>query len=235
VNPEIKKTSYSYPDIYSAKKVWRSYLAEPAFLIELGITIVFLAALMIFFSFFLNKIESRIGVQLNDPLLKLYMPVDLSNYIFIIIYSSITAGLLSLWKNPAQLLFAFQAYILMIMIRMLTLYIVPLNAPENTIPLIDPVVKYFGTGQTLTKDLFFSGHTATIFLLFLAVLNKRLKVLFLIFFFILGAAVLAQHVHYTIDVVSAPFFAYTSYRIALLLGRRFKLNHNYMYNNEYRK
>lgn len=93
------------------------------------------------------------------------------------------------------------------------MYLTPFNAPENILVLNDPFVQLFGKGEILTKDLFFSGHTGTSFLLVLLVDNKKLKVVFLIATILVGSAVLLQHVHYTIDVFVAPFVAYSSYRI----------------------
>jgi hypothetical protein len=76
-------------------------------------------------------------------------------------------------------------------------------------------VEAFGDHRTLTRDLFFSGHTATLFVLSLAMPTARLRgVGFAVTAFI-AAGVLAQHAHYTVDVVAAPFFAYASYRIAV--------------------
>ena len=97
------------------------------------------------------------------------------------------------------------------------MYVTPLEAPDNMLSLNDPLVQFFGTGNILTKDLFFSGHTATLFLFFLIADKKYLKVIFLIFTSIVALAVLLQHVHYTVDVVAAPVFAYVSYRIIKLL------------------
>ncbi len=48
------------------------------------------------------------------------------------------------------------------------------RAAANMIILNDPLVEFFGTGQTLTKDLFFSGHTATLLILFLVSEKKIL-------------------------------------------------------------
>ena len=110
---------------------------------------------------------------------------------------------------------------LLVAVRTIAMYSIPLNPPHHTIPLIDPFVKYLGTGIQLNKDLFFSGHTATLFLLFLISENKILKRIFLICTIAVGLSVLIQHTHYTVDVIAAPFFAYGVYKIIFELRRRF--------------
>jgi membrane-associated phospholipid phosphatase len=82
------------------------------------------------------------------------------------------------------------------------------------IPLHDPLVRLFGPGKLLTKDLFFSGHTSTLFLLALAVPGRIAKTLFVLCTAAVAFCVLAQHVHYAIDVLAAPLFAYASFRFA---------------------
>jgi membrane-associated phospholipid phosphatase len=109
----------------------------------------------------------------------------------------------------------------MIILRMIAMHLVSLNPPEKMIPLNDPLVEFFGTGQLLTKDLFFSGHTATLFLLFLLADLKSLKIFFLISTITLAISVLLQHVHYSIDVLAAPFFAYGSFKLIEKLRQKF--------------
>jgi len=108
---------------------------------------------------------------------------------------------------------ALQAYGLMVLIRTIAMYLVPLEPPETLLLLNDPFVQLFGKGEILTKDLFFSGHTATLFLLFLLTKNKILKIIFLMSAVTVGIAVLLQHVHYSIDVFIAPFVAYSAFKI----------------------
>ena len=206
------------------KKNWQNYLSGNNSWTEPVVTLILLIATLIFFTHFINSVEARNGVELNDPVLKLFHPVDLSGFIFSIIYLSIIIGLITLLVDPKRLVIALQVYTLIVMIRIITLYLTPLNAPGNMIPLIDPIVNNFGTGQLLTKDLFFSGHTATMFFLFLVSENKKIKLIFLLGFVIIAIAVLLQHVHYTIDVIAAPFFTYTAFRIILLSRKRFNLN-----------
>ena len=65
----------------------------------------------------------------------------------------------------------------------------------------------------MTKDLFFSGHTSTVVLLFLCLPGKVDKGLALISIVVVGSLLLVQHVHYTLDVLGAIFFTWLSYRI----------------------
>ncbi len=194
--------------------LWKDYFKNSVFKIEFTITITLLLFSLIFLTKFLNWIELRNGVTLNDPLLSNFNPVNLSWLIFLLIYLSLLAGIINFIKTPDVLLLAVQSYIILVIIRILMMYLMPLNPPAKMILLVDPLVKYLGTGKNLTKDLFFSGHTATLFLLFLITNKKYLKIVFLISTIIVAACLLLQHVHYSIDVASAFFFAYTSYKIA---------------------
>ncbi|HEY7750927.1 MAG TPA: phosphatase PAP2-related protein, partial [Ignavibacteriaceae bacterium] len=154
----------------------------------------------------------------------LFNPLDLTWVTFGLIYFSVIAAIISLINKPFCLFFAIQSYGLMLMFRLFVMYLTPLDAPEKLIPLHDPFVQMFSAGDILTKDLFFSGHTATMFLLFLVVKNRSLKVIFLFTTILVGFAVLLQHVHYSVDVAAAPVFAYSAYRIVLNVRHRLKLN-----------
>ena len=200
---------------------FRETFRNNKFKIEFFITITLLVLILVTLSNFLNFIERRNGVILNDPVLNLFDPVDLTWLTFGLIYVSLIAAIIFFSKKPQLLLLAFQSYILMIILRMIAMHLVSLNPPEKMIPLNDPLVEFFGTGQLLTKDLFFSGHTATLFLLFLLADLKSLKIFFLISTITLAISVLLQHVHYSIDVLAAPFFAYGSLKLIEKLRQKF--------------
>ncbi len=55
----------------------------------------------------------------------------------------------------------------------------------------------------LTKDLFFSGHVATTFLLWLYLRGTRLAPVALVASLVVAASVLLSHIHYAIDVAGA--------------------------------
>jgi hypothetical protein len=190
---------------------WKEFISVKRNRIELAITVVLLALILFSFTNFLNFIEERPGVVFTDPVLMLFDPIDLTWLTFSIIYISLLTAVVSFSLKPERLLFAFQLYTLMVCVRIAAMYLLPLEPPATLIILNDPFVEFFGTGQTLTKDLFFSGHTATLFILFLVEDKKILKWVFLICTVIVAIAVLIQHVHYTIDVYAAVFFTYTCY------------------------
>lgn len=186
-------------------------LKDKRFRLEFIISLIVLIAVLISLASFLVFIEQREGTVLNDPLLALFPPINLTWLIFGLIYLGILTAVFYLFKNPDRLLFAIQLYALMVFTRIIAMYIVPLNPPANMIPLIDPLVEFFGTGKTLSKDLFFSGHTATLFILFLTAENKIVKTIFFTCTIIVGISVILQHVHYSIDVMAALFFTYSLY------------------------
>ena len=119
-------------------------------------------------------------------------------------------------RRPRLLVTSLQAYTLLMLCRMLMMWLIPLDPPENMILLRDPFLELLvGSGEVLTRDLFFSGHTSLPFLLFLVARERRFRTAFLLLTIAVGSCVILQHVHYTIDVVVAPFVAYGCYRLAV--------------------
>jgi membrane-associated phospholipid phosphatase len=192
---------------------WKEFLKEKRNRVELIISLFLLAVVLTSLANFLNYVEARQGVILSDPLLNLFKPIDLTWLIFALIYISIVVAIATLSKNPKRLMFAIQLYTLMVAVRIAAMYLLPLEPPATMIILNDPFVEFFGTGQTLTKDLFFSGHTATLFILFLVSERKIIKAVFLISTIAVAIAVLFQHVHYSIDVFAAVSFTYACYKL----------------------
>jgi len=201
---------------------WKEALHDRRFLIELITSLFFQILALLLLANFLKYIEQREGVALNDPVLSLLEPADLTWLTFGLIYSCLIAALISFAKNPAEIVLALQAYAILIFTRMIAMYATPFDPPEGMIPLQDPLVEFFGTGLLLTKDLFFSGHTALLFLLFLIERRKGLKILFLASAVIVGICLLIQHVHYSIDIFAAPFFSYAVFRLVLKLRQNLR-------------
>lgn len=200
------------------KSVWRERLLNPGFRNRFLITTIVLVVVLLSLARFLDYNEELSGFTFKDPLLSLFSPIDVTWFTFGLIYLSLIVALVSLSYYPEDFLVALQSYSLVFFFRFCTIFFLPLDAPSTTISLTDPFVEFFGGGETLHRDLFFSGHVATMFIFYLTSRNKKLRVIFLTNTFLVAAAVLIQHVHYTVDVIAAPFFAYTSYKMALFIS-----------------
>lgn len=196
---------------------WKEFISSKQNRVELITTLLLLSLVLLSLTRFLLFVESRNGFSFDDPILQLFNPVDLTWLTFLLIYGSLITAIIYLFTKPEKLLLAIQLYTLMVFVRIIAMWLLPLNPPEKMILLVDPFVEFFGTGKTLTKDLFFSGHTATLFILFLTSDNKYLKLIFLISTIGVAVSVLLQHVHYSIDVFAAIFFTYACYSILKLM------------------
>ena len=196
------------------KEDWLKYLSAGSRRNSFWAAISFLTIILVILPNFLQFVETRRGVVLDDPVLNLFEPVNVTWLTFILIYSSLFIAVINFLGKPRLFHTAVASYSIIAIFRIFAMYVIPLNPPEKIILLNDPFVQLFGTGEILTKDLFFSGHTSTLFMLYLVMEQKVYKKFFLASTILVAFGVLVQHVHYTIDVLAAPFFAYTAYKIA---------------------
>jgi membrane-associated phospholipid phosphatase len=203
------------------KTSWKNFSSKKTNISSLVIAVVSVVITLTLFSRFILFVEERKGVSFIDPLLSLFKAIDLNIFIFSLIYISLISGLIYLSGHPRDLLIALGAYIILVWVRMLMMYILPLEPPPGTINLQDPIVFLIGTGKPVTKDLFFSGHTSTLFLIFLCVKNKTLKPIFLAATVFVGIAVMLQKAHYPIDVFAAPFISYAAYKVSVKISGKF--------------
>jgi len=200
------------------KSIWKPFLNSSRFKVKFLGSLIILAGILLVYRRFLDFAEARTGVPISDPILKLYEPIDLTWLIFGLIYLCLVVGILILIKHPDRLLLAFQTYTVIIIVRIIAMYLMPFEAPEKIIVLKDPFVEMFGSSESLTKDLFFSGHVATLFLLFLVVESKRMRYIFLTSAAVVGISIVLQHVHYVIDIFAAPFFTYVCFVVVSFLN-----------------
>lgn len=183
-------------------------------LVEAAVTFALLAVILVGYSSFLAFNETRAGSVLNDPLLALFPAADFSAVTFTAIYGAIVLAVASRVRRPEALLMTVQCYAVLMVVRVAAMYLMPLAPPATMIPLYDPLAG-LGPGAQMRQDLFFSGHTATMFLLYLTARGRPLRAFFLVCTALIAALVLLQHCHYSIDVLAAPFFAYACYRMVM--------------------
>ncbi len=196
------------------KTNWTTAFSSVRFKIQVIITLVLLLILLSSLSYFFTFIETRTGEKLGDYFLQHLPSYNVSIITFIIIYSTALTGIINLLPRPIQFIQAVQAYFLILLLRIPSIYFFPLEAPDGIIPLEDPFVETFFYGHVrITKDLFFSGHVATVCLLYLVNPYPRLRYFYLGSVLIVAFLILLQHAHYTLDVVAAPFFAWLCFMI----------------------
>ncbi|PZX65939.1 phosphatase PAP2-related protein [Hydrotalea sandarakina] len=194
--------------------IWKNAWQQPTFKAKLLIGVAVLTGILIIFPYFFQFIESRDGFVLPDRILNDLPSVNLSLPIFFVIWVMVLILIIEAIRDPEIFLLFLWAYIFLNISRIITISLIPLNPPDNLIPLTDPISNYFYGSGFITKDLFYSGHTSTQFLIFLVLKKNKLKNLALLSTMLIGVMVLIQHVHYTIDVVMAPFFAFLVYKLA---------------------
>jgi hypothetical protein len=198
---------------------WSDALKDKKFIYEFLGALIFLVITMMFFARFVQFVEVRPGIRLHDGFLDSFQAINLTWPIFILIYGAIIGAVSLLVLTPRDLIILFEAYALMVIIRTVMMYFVPLEPPEGMILLQDPLVELFGSTKTLTKDLFFSGHTASLCLLTLTV-PRRYKWIFLAITISVALAVLLQKIHYSIDVLVAPFISLGCYYLTSRLHKK---------------
>lgn len=189
---------------------WQLPLFKLKFLLGLGSFLTLLNVFPVFYQY----IEKRNGIMNHDVVLQLLPAVDVSIPIFIITWFMALLMILNAIKNPSVFITFLYGFIILNIARFISISLIPFNPPHDLIPISDPIANIFYGDTYVTKDLFFSGHTATQFLCFLCLQKSHDRIFGLIATVLMGVLVLVQHVHYTIDVVSAPVFAYLCYWLA---------------------
>lgn len=196
---------------------WKVAWQQTSFRKRMITGLFILSVILLFFPLFFEIIEKRKGIQLNDWVLDLLPSYDLSIPIFAIIWLMTVFILVRFAQSPSLFIIFLWSYIFLCLSRIITISIVPLAPPYGLIELKDPLTNIFYGGNFNSKDLFYSGHTATQFLIFLCLQKRRDKLLALVSTILVGLMVLLQHIHYFIDVISAPLFSFLMYRLAIFI------------------
>ena len=191
---------------------WKELFSNKREVMMSIITLAVAALAITSYTSFLRQVEQRVGMAFTDPIHRLFQPIDLSWPIFIILYGALVGAIVITMSKPHLILRMIRAYTILIAIRILCMWLLPLDPPATMIVLADPFAEVFAAngGVPLTRDLFFSGHTSLMCMVGLMMPTKTTRYIFLTLSVLIGVAVIAQHVHYTIDVVVAPLAALTA-------------------------
>jgi hypothetical protein len=190
------------------KQSWKTAFADRNFALS------FLGALAVFSIFplkaddYFQWIQKRDGIQWNDPILNALPALNVSYPIFGIIYLSVIYLLYRLLQAPQRFLWFAWAFNLETFFRFICIYLVALDPPVGLVDLHDPLAEIFiyGENMAITKDLFFSGHTATMVFVCYFLPTTRERRMAIGLSLLLVSLLLVQHVHYSLDVVAAPLF-----------------------------
>ncbi len=175
-------------------------------------------AIVYAFSYSTRPTSNHVGDLLLDNL----PVVDLN---FIIVEGALFAILIGVAYivifEPRSFLFFLKALALFIAIRALFMSLTHIGIyPGQVGPGIgffDDIYVFFN----LQTGFFFSGHTGLPFLMALIFWKKPLvRNIFLLLSLTFAVAMLLAHVHYSIDVLAAPFMAYGIFKIAQYLFPR---------------
>lgn len=203
--------------LIAVRQEWQGAWQTTGFRRRVMTGLLIVIAMLSTFPYFFQAIEHRHGIMLNDPLLRLLPPRNVSVPLFVIIWTLTAYCIFRAAQTPQMFLTYLWSFIFLSAFRVLTITLVPLDPPPGLIGLADPVSNFFyGSEKFVTKDLFFSGHTSSVFLFYLTIPGRTDKKLVLIVTAIVGFLLLVQHVHYTLDVLGGLLFAW----ISCQLGRR---------------
>ncbi len=188
---------------------WKYYLSSPVHIIYFLISLIILLFAAKYCKTYIAEFTQRPGMLLHDPLLAQFRPQDFSTIIFVLFHLGIVLCFASFYDDPRGLSVAFQAYALLMLFRTITIFLWPLQAPVDMIFLRDPFAEVYmhQNGHRVVNDLFFSGHVSSSFLFFIVAKGKYTKRILLFITISVAVMILWQKVHYTIDVLAAPFFS----------------------------
>jgi len=203
----------------SIAEEWKSALSNKMFRYKLVLAPGLFFVYSAFTQHLGNYVEMRKGVQLQDKLLTFFPSIDFSTSIFILLYTSMLAIVLAHLNRPRVVLRVLEMHLLVAVVRQACILLVALEPPAGLIVLRDVFLEntVYPPDAPLTKDLFFSGHVASIWIYFLCAERKYLKAYLGIATAIMSFMVLSMRIHYTYDVYGAIFFTTLIYFMPALV------------------
>lgn len=198
---------------------WSASLSTPGYTQNLVLAAVFFVLIMYLEILGGSYIKKVTAPALDDVILDRLPVVDV-NFLFVETMGVLmTVFGLYQFAHPATVPYVLATLGLFTLIRRIFLIVTPLGAPKNILATygFKPHRKLAHKIFQGHNDYFFSGHTGLPFLFFLLTPWPPLAITFLVGSIIMGIAVLLMHVHYTIDVLAAPFIVYSIFVLSQIL------------------
>lgn len=179
-----------------------------------GIILFVLAAIFQYYaSAYVNRIPSN---SVADLFLSILPVVNLN---FLIVEGALAAIVISfivVIAKPKYLLFALKATAIFVATRAVFISVTHIGIyPGQVGPDPTGFFDHLYTGLGLEAGFFFSGHTGLPFLMALILWDEKFwRYAYLILSVVFGIAVLFAHVHYTMDVLAAPYMSYGIFKMS---------------------
>ncbi len=194
----------------------RYYFTNKKFLITL-LAGLLLFSLSLVINFYANAYTTRsISGFVGDIILSNTRVYDVDGiFIYGVVLLIAIVAYLSIHR-PQRLPFIFKSYALFVIIRAVFITLThvspyPIHAEISSVFWQAKIFRGIFTGA----GLFFSGHTGAPFLFAIMFWNDKFwRYVFLVFSFVLAAAVLLGHLHYSIDVFGAYFITYAIFHMS---------------------
>ncbi len=190
---------------------WIRELIEYRYLIGLSLVLVVVAAFLDYYSGV--YVTAKGGTEVPDLILDRIEPIDLSP-LFVYGYLALVGLLFAypLFFHIRMLHAVVSQFSLLVVLRSIFMIFTHLETPRDAVPAHFP---WIFEGLSFQNDMFFSGHTAIPFLGFFLFKDSPIRHVFLGGSIVMAIVVLGMHMHYSIDVFSAFFIAYCSYRMGM--------------------
>ena len=176
-----------------------------------------LLALAVIFQFYASAYVDRTPSNSVGDLFLSILPV--LNLNFIIVEGAlitIAFSIILILAKPQYILFALKAAAIFIATRAVFVSVTHIGIyPGQVGPDPTGIFDHIYTGLGLEAGFFFSGHTGLPFLMALIFWDERFwRYAYLVISIVFGIAVLFAHVHYSIDVLAAPYMAYGIFKMS---------------------
>ncbi|MEZ5046235.1 MAG: phosphatase PAP2-related protein [Chitinophagaceae bacterium] len=194
---------------------WKEALKSKSFFLKIIIT----PGLFVVYSSVTQKlgnfVQARKGFQLDDKLLYWFPHVDYSISIFIVLYTSLFLLIVTHLNQPKVILRIIEMHFLVAIVRQLCILALPLEPPLGIIVLRDVFLEntFYPHHTPMTKDLFFSGHVASILIYYLCAKKRWLRAILFCMLILMSYMILCMKVHYTYDVYGAILFTFFIYKV----------------------
>jgi membrane-associated phospholipid phosphatase len=175
-----------------------------------------LLGLAVVFQFYASAYSARVSSNFVHDLILDNIPIVNLNAIIIEgALGAIAFTILLLLAKPKYILFTLKATAIFIATRAVFVAVTHLGIYPGQ---VNPGQGFFDniyTGLGLEAGFFFSGHTGLTLLMALIFWDEKFwRYVYILAAIVFGVSVLFAHVHYTIDVLAAPYMTYSIFKLS---------------------